>query len=383
MCIASKAGDCACWNSPVCGSRTCVYAEASLCPPPSLNSHAWQHFFLRKAYSDHPCYYKSDSSNVRARCTTPYTLKYAAVQKPVESNSTPYCSFNEEKRIKQNSFHTIKKCCCSKRTGQPLCPATAAAATPSHSEGGPKHARNLNKQSFKGKPGVCPFSASSCARLNLWHPRGLAMSGESRMSRLLVSRGLAKIPHVHAVVSTFGKAPVLGREPLGFPSSGKVHKFGCPGPAKAPCTLKLWLSFQTKLLGSPAVLGERGRQWLIEPANLSFALKLSKLAQQPFYPAIKEVEARKFADATRSRTCTPDLSVWIREPLVYGLLLEQLAWRTQPCMHALTWHVLQQEGPVIAPGTTYQCHLCVRKDWLRHFFSVACDASATCLVMDM
>eukprot|EP00983_Pelagomonas_calceolata_P082857 1156032-Pelagomonas_calceolata.AAC.3 len=27
----------------------------------------------------------------------------------------------------------------------------------------------------------------------------------------------------------------------------------------------------------------------------------------------------------------------------------------------------------------YQCHLCVKKDWLRQFYSVACDASLTCL----
>eukprot|EP00983_Pelagomonas_calceolata_P128866 1161553-Pelagomonas_calceolata.AAC.12 len=37
------------------------------------------------------------------------------------------------------------------------------------------------------------------------------------------------------------------------------------------------------------------------------------------------------------------------------------------------------EGPPVAPGTAHQCHLCVRKDWLRQFFSVACDASLTCL----
>eukprot|EP00983_Pelagomonas_calceolata_P115144 1160165-Pelagomonas_calceolata.AAC.3 len=54
---------------------------------------------------------------------------------------------------------------------------------------------------------------------------------------------------------------------------------------------------------------------------------------------------------------------------------------TQLRMHACVnkaWSRLLQEGPVVAPGTAYQCHLCVKKDWLRQFFSVACDASLTC-----
>eukprot|EP00983_Pelagomonas_calceolata_P058757 1145625-Pelagomonas_calceolata.AAC.7 len=52
------------------------------------------------------------------------------------------------------------------------------------------------------------------------------------------------------------------------------------------------------------------------------------------------MRAPKFADAMWSRTCTPDLRVWVREPLVHGLVLiakgeqvnnewqEQFAWRT-------------------------------------------------------
>eukprot|EP00983_Pelagomonas_calceolata_P001216 41830-Pelagomonas_calceolata.AAC.1 len=35
----------------------------------------------------------------------------------------------------------------------------------------------------------------------------------------------------------------------------------------------------------------------------------------------REVKARKFADAMWSRTCTPCSGVWMRESLVYGLLL--------------------------------------------------------------
>eukprot|EP00983_Pelagomonas_calceolata_P084905 1156449-Pelagomonas_calceolata.AAC.8 len=36
-----------------------------------------------------------------------------------------------------------------------------------------------------------------------------------------------------------------------------------PGPPSAPPGLKLWPPSQTKLLGSPAVSGGRGRQWLV------------------------------------------------------------------------------------------------------------------------
>eukprot|EP00983_Pelagomonas_calceolata_P079614 1154765-Pelagomonas_calceolata.AAC.4 len=43
--------------------------------------------------------------------------------------------------------------------------------------------------------------------------------------------------------------------------------------------------------------------------------------------------------------------------------------------------VNREEGPFAAPGTAYQRHLCVMKDWLRQFFSDACDASLTCSVV--
>eukprot|EP00983_Pelagomonas_calceolata_P074379 1152536-Pelagomonas_calceolata.AAC.3 len=46
--------------------------------------------------------------------------------------------------------------------------------------------------------------------------------------------------------------------------------------------------------------------------------------------------------------------------------------RTQLSMHACVNKAcsrLLQEGPVVAPGTAYQCHLCVKKDWLRLLFS--------------
>eukprot|EP00983_Pelagomonas_calceolata_P081892 1155737-Pelagomonas_calceolata.AAC.2 len=48
------------------------------------------------------------------------------------------------------------------------------------------------------------------------------------------------------------------------------------------------------------------------------------------------------------------------------------------CMHACMDKACSAAGrSVSAPGTSYQCQLCVRKDWLRQFFSVACDASLT------
>eukprot|EP00983_Pelagomonas_calceolata_P108813 1159497-Pelagomonas_calceolata.AAC.6 len=50
-------------------------------------------------------------------------------------------------------------------------------------------------------------------------------------------------------------------------------------------------------------------------------------------------------------------------------------------MHAcirMTRHALLQEGPLVAPGTACQCHLCARKDWLCQLVSIACDASTTC-----
>eukprot|EP00983_Pelagomonas_calceolata_P121797 1160835-Pelagomonas_calceolata.AAC.2 len=55
----------------------------------------------------------------------------------------------------------------------------------------------------------------------------------------------------------------MGRKPLGLPASGKVHTPGCPGPPSAPPTLEIWLPSRTKLLGSPAVSGGHGRQWLV------------------------------------------------------------------------------------------------------------------------
>eukprot|EP00983_Pelagomonas_calceolata_P060991 1146616-Pelagomonas_calceolata.AAC.2 len=39
----------------------------------------------------------------------------------------------------------------------------------------------------------------------------------------------------------------------------------------------------------------------------------------------------------------------------------------------LAWGALSY--PVVAPGTAYQCHLCVGKDWLCQFFSKACESS--------
>eukprot|EP00983_Pelagomonas_calceolata_P081893 1155737-Pelagomonas_calceolata.AAC.3 len=88
----------------------------------------------------------------------------------------------------------------------------------------------------------------------------------------------------------------MGREPLGLTPSGKV---GCPGPPSAPPALKLWLPSQTKKLGSPAVSGRRGRQWLVlqknlqrvssswpEPASPPSALKLGMLAKPNMLPRI-------------------------------------------------------------------------------------------------
>eukprot|EP00983_Pelagomonas_calceolata_P008586 280945-Pelagomonas_calceolata.AAC.2 len=53
----------------------------------------------------------------------------------------------------------------------------------------------------------------------------------------------------------FGEAPVMRLKPLGLPASGKVHIW----PALHTFHP---LPSQTKLLGSPAVSGWRGRQWL-------------------------------------------------------------------------------------------------------------------------
>eukprot|EP00983_Pelagomonas_calceolata_P040890 1137815-Pelagomonas_calceolata.AAC.4 len=55
--------------------------------------------------------------------------------------------------------------------------------------------------------------------------------------------------------------------------------------------------------------------------------------------------------------------------------------RTQLYMHALTRHGLLQGSSAVAPGVPYQCRLCVSKDLLRQFLSVACDASPTCQPM--
>eukprot|EP00983_Pelagomonas_calceolata_P051221 1142310-Pelagomonas_calceolata.AAC.5 len=54
-------------------------------------------------------------------------------------------------------------------------------------------------------------------------------------------------------------------------------------------------------------------------------------------------------------------------------------------LHPLPWCVDEKAFGVWSAAdclrgasTAYQCHLCVRKDWLHQFFSVACNASLTC-----
>eukprot|EP00983_Pelagomonas_calceolata_P101712 1158729-Pelagomonas_calceolata.AAC.1 len=53
------------------------------------------------------------------------------------------------------------------------------------------------------------------------------------------------------------------------------------------------------------------------------------------------------------------------------------------CVNKACSRLLQgPAGPEVAPGTAYQRHLGVRKDWLRQFLSVACDASLTLSNLD-
>eukprot|EP00983_Pelagomonas_calceolata_P085394 1156546-Pelagomonas_calceolata.AAC.6 len=90
-----------------------------------------------------------------------------------------------------------------------------------------------------------------------------------------------------------GEAPFMGCEPLALLVPVKFTP-GCPGLPSALPTLKLWLPSQTKLLGSPAVLGEAvagavetiatsfvGSSWP-EPVSLPSALKFGKLSKQTF-----------------------------------------------------------------------------------------------------
>eukprot|EP00983_Pelagomonas_calceolata_P114236 1160073-Pelagomonas_calceolata.AAC.6 len=126
----------------------------------------------------------------------------------------------------------------------------------------------------------------------------------------------------------------MEREPLDLPPSGNVHT-RLPWPAQGnPPALKPCIPSQTKVLGSPAVSVGQGRQWLSTCGPFQLAgeptdLHISNCNGRPnsyFIDGVsgcveREVRARKFADAVRSRTCTPCSGVWMREPQVLALLL--------------------------------------------------------------